>query len=75
MGWSGGSRLFGSLITTLMENVPEDAAREAIYRDMVDAFQDADWDTLDECLGDDEVYDAIYEELFPNVDTGEDDDG
>jgi hypothetical protein len=68
MGWSSGSRLFGALIESLQKNVPDDDDRKSIYQDMIEAFQDYDWDNLDECLGEDEVYDELYEELYPTED-------
>lgn len=71
MGWSSGSSLFGDLINTLMKNVPDDDVREAIYSDMIDAFRDADWDNLDECLGEDPVYDSLFKDIYPDSDSEE----
>lgn len=73
MGWSGGSRLFKRVIETMQENVDDDETREAIYIDLIEAFEDADWDTLDECIGIDPVYDQIlkdngWEHLFDEED-------
>lgn len=69
MGWASGSRLFLRLIEAIKQELPEDAEkRERIYREMFDAFEDADWDTTDECLGEDPAYDKIHNEKYPPED-------
>jgi uncharacterized membrane-anchored protein YjiN (DUF445 family) len=57
MGWSGGSGLFDSLIKTMKRNVPDEKARANVYKTMIRAFEDEDADTLDECRGQDPVFD------------------
>jgi hypothetical protein len=59
MGWGSGSDLFDRLIKTAKKNVPDKEARARIYTDMIEAFEDADWDTQDECEGQDPVFDAV----------------
>lgn len=66
MGWASGSRLFGDVIKAIQPRVPDRAVRKAIYQDLMEAFEDMDWDTLDECLGKDEVYDEIFNERYPD---------
>ncbi len=73
MGWSGGSRLFHELIYVVRKNVQDDEARREIYEHMIDTFMDADWDTLDECLGEDDEYDAIYNSLYPPAEDEDED--
>lgn len=65
MGWSGGSRLFGAVIEAIKPEVPDEAKRKNLYLKLIDAFRDEDWDTLDECVGDDPAYDAAYAEIYP----------
>ncbi len=47
MGWSG-AEVFDRIIDAIMESVDNgsDEARDAIYREIVDTFRDAGWDTL-----------------------------
>lgn len=71
MGWSGGAGLFAELIYVVKENVPDDDVRHEIYAHMVDSFIELDWDTLDECLGVDHVYDDIYRDKYPDADSEE----
>lgn len=68
MGWASGSDLFDKIIEVMKEAVPDVEARVAAYRKLVDAFRDADWDTLDECLDKDEAYDRVFREIYPDED-------
>lgn len=65
MGWSSGSRLLGDVIESLQKHVPDDEAREAVYVELIDAFEDFDCDTLDECTGEDEAFDAALKHVHP----------
>jgi hypothetical protein len=65
MGWSRGSGLFSELIWIMMKTVPEDKVRREIYEHMLDAFEENDWDTQDECVGPDQVFDELFEERYP----------
>lgn len=57
MGWASGSELFGSLIRTMRKHVPDAKVRTKVYKAMIKAFEDADWDTQDECEGMDPAFD------------------
>jgi hypothetical protein len=50
MGWSSGSRLFSQLVPIVEKYAPA-PTRVDIYLDLIAAFVDEDWDTLDECKG------------------------
>ena len=66
MGWAKGSGLFEKLIEVLFDKVDDPDTREEIYVEMITAFEDMDCDTLQECMGEDEAFDAalrlVYEE-------------
>lgn len=64
MGWSSGSRLFATVIKAVKDRLPDDK-RKALYIELIGAFEDFDWDTQEECLGLDPVYDAALRELHP----------
>lgn len=68
MGWASGSNVMTRIIKVVKKEVPSKAKRKVLYMDIVDALRDQDWDTLDECLGEDQAYDDIYNELFPDDD-------
>ena len=65
MGWSSGSAVMGGIIEAVKANVPDEETRVRIYRKVIDVLSDLDWDTKDECLGDDPAYDKIYNEMYP----------
>ena len=60
MGWASGSTLFSKVIEVIEANVAGQKSREEIYKGLIEAFEEADCDTLDECLGDDPAFDAAY---------------
>jgi hypothetical protein len=63
MGWCGGSSLMEILIDSLKKNVKDAKKRIAIYEDMIRAFMDEDWDTVDECIGMDPAFDAALKRV------------
>jgi len=73
MGWASGSTIVDALITSLRENVKSDDVRKNIYLDVITAFEDADWDTQDECEGYDPAFDEALKELHPDWDRQDDD--
>lgn len=66
MGWGSGSTVFSEVIAVMKEKVEDAEIRAEIYRDLIDVFENADCDTLDECVGDDKVFDEVWEELYPS---------
>lgn len=66
MGWSSGSRLFNDLISVLQSEIQDETKRKAIYTKLIQVFEERDWDTQDECLGEDPAYDAALMELHPD---------
>lgn len=67
MGWNSGSRLFKELILSLNEAEVDENQREMIYTRMIEVFTDDDWDTPDECLDLDKVYDRVLKDIRPEV--------
>lgn len=66
MGWASGSRLATRLIEVARETISNEEERVNFYDEMVDAFEDADCDTLDECQGVDPVFDAHWKTRHPD---------
>lgn len=62
MGWSGGSSIAEPVIKKIREQVPEGRIRRRIYRVLLDALTDADWDNVDEVLGLDPEFDIVAAE-------------
>ena len=68
MGWASGSTTFSQIIAAVKPEVANKDARKRIYLPIIEAFEDQDWDTMDECVGEDEAYDEIYAEKYPDDD-------
>lgn len=71
MGWSSGTGVMDAIIKAVQPNVPDEAVRQAIYRPIIEALNEQDWDTQNECMGEDPAFDAALIEVDPMY--GEDD--
>lgn len=71
MGWARGAGFATAMIKTVQAFVPDGNARKAIYATLIDACEDEDCDTLDECTGVDPCFDmaliAAHPEDFVDV--------
>jgi hypothetical protein len=56
MGWNEGSKIFETIITSVMSQVSDEAVRQAIYEPIIESFFSQDWDTEDECIHLDKAY-------------------
>ena len=65
MGWASGSRLFSDVIAAIKPEVEDEEKRVGIYKKLIAAFEESDWDTQDECRGEDPAYDKALKELHP----------
>lgn len=63
MGWASGSSLFADVIPVIERYVPK-KYREDVYLELIAAFTEYYWDTLDECLGKSKYYDEAYKEWY-----------
>lgn len=75
MGWGSASSLFSEIINNVQPHVADVEVRKKIYRPLIDAFRDMDWDTYDECRGEDPAYDAALLESLGWDSWGDEDDG
>ena len=66
MGWSSGTELMGSIIDLARKHIKSDKDRKAFFVGCIDAFEDADWDCQDECIGDDAMFDEALKQLHPD---------
>jgi len=65
MGWSSGTTLMEKVIHTTKATVNDHGMRMALYRGFIVAFEDADWDNLDEVVGIDDAYDEVVHLMYP----------
>lgn len=75
MGWSSGKPLFISLAETISANVLDEDEKQAVFEDMVNAFDAYDCDNLSELIGEiDAVLDSVLREFYDIDDEDEEDD-
>lgn len=65
MGWASGSRLFSDIIIHTKSIIADEQTRYQLYEGYVDAFENCDWDTLEECIGLDSAYNRLIGEKYP----------
>jgi len=65
MGWAGGTEVMLTFINLLKANVPDDDKRKQVYLGAIEALEDADWDTMEECEDRDPMFDEALRELHP----------
>ena len=61
MSWKGGSEIVSLIISNVKEKMDSED-RETLYKELIEYFEEADCDTLYECLKEDPVFDKVYGE-------------
>ncbi len=67
MGWSSGTPLVEKMIDMIQENVGDPDKRFYMYLELIEAFEDADWDNIDEVIGLDPEFDRAANQLHPGL--------
>lgn len=68
MGWASASSIVDEIIESAKQFIPNDAKRKAFYKNVISAFEEHDWDTQGECLGNDKAFDSAMKELHGDWD-------
>lgn len=66
MGWASGSGLFSDVITAIKPAIKDEVRRKELYKKLIQSFENADWDTQNECEGEDRAFDNALKELHPD---------
>ncbi len=66
MGWASGSRVYDRIVTVLKQQVPDYKTRVAIHKELIQAFEKHDCDTLDECRDIDPAFDEALGPVSPD---------
>jgi hypothetical protein len=61
------------IIDELKDRIHDDLIREEVYSVLIEAFQDRDCDSLDECYGEDSAFDAALDDINFEVEEEEED--
>lgn len=65
MGWASGTYLAEPVIEAAKERISDQKSRAEFYKVFLAAMEDLDWDTQDEVIGIDDVFDAVLREAHP----------
>jgi hypothetical protein len=65
MGWGGGTEIAEDMIRSIEEKVPLKHTRVAIYKDLIVALENKDWDNLGESIGISDAFDEALKEHAP----------
>lgn len=66
MGWASGSEIMDEVIHAVNKVDLSEADRVKIFLEVIDALEDRDWDTQDDCLGSDPAFDKALKLLHPD---------
>lgn len=66
MGWASGSQVMEQVIDVVKEEVQDPEVRFRIYKGVIFALENQDWDTQIDCESMDEAYDKALMELHPD---------
>lgn len=70
MGWASGSSLMSDVIASVKKEVRDKDARTRLYIGLIEAFEEHDCDTLEECLGEDDAFDVALKEVTMEANDG-----
>ena len=65
MGWASGADVMSGVIGAVQKEVKDKKSRKRIYKEIIEVLENSDWDTQDECRGEDSAYDEVLDELYP----------
>jgi hypothetical protein len=65
MGWGGGTHIADVMIHSIEGNIPHQHTRVKIYKDLIVALENQDWDNLGECIGISDAFDEALREHDP----------
>lgn len=65
MGWARGSQVMSTIIGQLQTHMPDVEARKLVYGILIEEFEDMDWDTQGESMGEDPIFDEVMRARHP----------
>ena len=63
MSWGGGTDIMYDTIRSFNKHEITDPVRLNLYLDLIESLQGQDWNSADECLGQDPVFDEALEDV------------
>lgn len=68
MGWASATYLVRRIVKLCQRTMPDPNERRSFYIEIIEFFEDEDWDTQDEMLGVDPAFDAAMRQIHPDWD-------
>lgn len=65
MGWASGSEIAAAIVKEAKKAIPDKKKRSKFYARLIDIFENADCDTLDEATGIDKLFDVEFDIKHP----------
>lgn len=62
MGWSSGSEIMQAVIKVVKKEVPDSSQRTRIYKPILEAMENHDWDCQNEVMEIDPAFDKLIEQ-------------
>lgn len=66
MGWASGSDIACDMIRAIRDNVQSHGTKSVLYLTLLDTLEAQDWDTVDEAMGIDPLFDKAVYTRHPN---------
>jgi len=65
MGWASGSNIACEMTVAIKNTVTEPVVRKMLYLNLINVLEDHDWDTQEEAMGIDPLFDEAMKFLHP----------
>lgn len=62
MSWHSGSDIMEAVVKSALKNIPDETVRRELYRDVMPALENQDWNDHPRLFGLDRVYDQVVRE-------------
>jgi hypothetical protein len=66
MGWASGSILMSEVIAAIASKTDDHETKVEMFEGIIEAFEDADCDTLMECIDEDDAFDEALKNIHPD---------
>ncbi len=61
MGWCGGADVAREMVEAINQHVPDVKIKRKLYRALIEALESNDWDTQNEAMGIDPIFDKLIQ--------------
>lgn len=62
MSWHSGSDIMEAIVKSALKNIPDENVRRELYRDVMPALENQDWNDHPDLFGMDPIFDKVVRE-------------